>query len=239
MNRSLLRVSFLAVLLSVAFFSCKKSKNSSGNDGRSYFPLQIGKYVTYKVDSTIWIDSLCKQVNTTYQMRYAIADTFRDNMNRLSYVINVYEMQNKPSAPMNLQSTIEVTSTPSDLEYVQAQLRFIKLIFPITDGGAWSGNNLVATGDSDYTYFNNWNYNYQNYQQSFNNGLANFSNTVSVLEDNDSSATSRTYYKEVYANNVGMVYREMTHWTFKRIDDTTVAKCKSGYSVIMRAIDHN
>ena len=45
----------------------------------------------------------------------------------------------------------------------------------------------------------------------------------------------RTYAKEVYAYNVGMIYKEWTHWTYK----PNHAQCVNGYSVIMRAIDYN
>ena len=46
----------------------------------------------------------------------------------------------------------------------------------------------------------------------------------------------RTYAKEVYGYNIGMIYKEWVHWTYTPNHD---GACVKGYSVIMRAIDYN
>ena len=67
---------------------------------------------------------------------------------------------------------------------------------------------------------------------------------MTVLEDNENVnytnvdsgvAGYRTFAKEVYAYNVGMIYKEWTHYTWNAND----ASCWNGYSVIMKAIDYN
>lgn len=89
-----------------------------------------------------------------------------------------------------------------------------------------------------------WNYNYTDYKKSFNQDGVSFDNTVTVNEvdetqnDPETQPTAyayRTYSKEVYAYNVGLVYRAWTHWVY----DPGVKNCRSGSSVIMKAIDHN
>jgi hypothetical protein len=85
---------------------------------------------------------------------------------------------------------------------------------------------------------------YSNLLQAYDNGRATFQNTVTVDAVNktigDPEATpgayaERTFMREVYGYEVGMVYRESTHWVY----DPTRAACRNGYSVIMRAVDHN
>lgn len=109
----------------------------------------------------------------------------------------------------------------------------------------WPGNQYAQVEDSLFMYLKNWNYVYQNYHLSYFNGLVNFDNTVTVLENDENvnyqnvdSIVSgyKTYAKEVYAWNVGMIYKEWTHYTWG-LPDTT--QYRTGYSVIMRAIDHN
>jgi hypothetical protein len=91
-----------------------------------------------------------------------------------------------------------------------------------------------------------WNYQYKDQEQSFNNGKAFFDNTVTVLEADETvndpetmpdSYASRTFAKEVYGYDVGMVYREMTHWTYD--GSPGQSRFRRGYSVVMRAVDHN
>ncbi|MCD8538412.1 MAG: hypothetical protein LRY55_00600, partial [Leadbetterella sp.] len=89
MNRRILPFLLLAVL-TVGFFSCKKKIDDTIAGNNVYFPLEIGRYVTYQVDSTIFDDFTCSVRTSTYQMRYTIADTFRDDQDRLSYRMEVH-----------------------------------------------------------------------------------------------------------------------------------------------------
>ncbi len=240
-----------------AFYSCRKTNSNTGDQTLNYFPVQLGKYVTYNVDSIVYSDTTCSQFETRSQLKYAISDTFRDNKNRLSYIMDVFSRPHDganwakvrvilltPSA-ITPVTTTPATGTPTNcLLYSQDGAQFIKMEFPIKEGNTWAGNALVPVQDADFAYFKNWNYTYQNVYSSFNTGFVNFDNTVTVLENNESvynpqldstQYAYRTYAKEVYAYNVGMVYKEWTHYTYHPYNST----CVNGYTVIMRAIDHN
>jgi hypothetical protein len=140
---------------------------------------------------------------------------------------------------------IILTPTANSLLYTQDQTQYIKLMFPIAEGFTWQGNQYAEVQDRLFSYLNNWNYTYQNYHLSYFNGLVNFDNTVTCLEDDENQnfqnvdsivAGYRTYAKEVYAYNVGMIYKEWTHYTWGL---PAANNDRFGYSVIMRAIDHN
>lgn len=247
MSKKFLPVLLLLSSFSMFFLACnKESENKYGNDlSRGYYPLQIGKYVVYDVDSTIWDDF--RQVKTIhkYQMRYTVADTFLDNANRTSYRIDVY-IRTNDSLPWNTHRVINVTPTNTSLEYTEANLRFIKLIFPVADNMEWKGNAMIPAGDQDYQYFQNWTYRYSGHEKPFNNGKVLFDNTITVNQVDEKvndpetmpdSYASQTFAKEVYGYDVGMVYREMTHWIYD--PKPNGAKYRNGYSVVMRAVDHN
>jgi hypothetical protein len=96
-----------------------------------------------------------------------------------------------------------------------------------------------------FAYLKGWRYLYQNTNLSYFNGYVNFDNTVSVLENDENVNYQnvdslphghKTYAKEVYAWNVGMIYKEWTHYTWGAPDTT---QNRNGYTVIMRAVDHN
>jgi hypothetical protein len=142
-------------------------------------------------------------------------------------------------------SVILVTPTANGLLYSQDQAQYTKLMFPVSEGLTWKGNANVPVQDSTYAYLKDWNYTYKNYHLSYFNGMVNFDNTVTLQLANDNvnyqnvdSAISgyRTYAKEVYAYNVGMIYKEWTHYTFGAPD---TAQNKDGFSVVMQAIDYN
>lgn len=240
-----------------AFYSCRKNSTTTGDKTLNYFPLQLGKYVSYNVDSILYDTTTCTQLETRTQLKYAIDDTFRDSKQRLSYIMDVYS---RPHDGANWQKARVILLTPdviaqlttspppgtptTSLLYSEVGTQFIKLEFPIIEGNTWKGNSLVQVNDADYAYFYNWNYVYQDYYKQFNTGYSVFDNTVTVLENNESvynpaldttQYAYRTYAKEVYAYNVGMVYKEWTHYIYHPNHST----CVAGYSVVMRAYDHN
>ncbi len=251
---------FSILALAVCFttmYSCRKTSSGTGDKTLNYFPIQLGKYVTYNVDSVTFDTTNCTQFESRSQLKYAITDTFRDSKNRLSYMMNVYSRPND-GAEWRASNTILLTptivppltttpppNTPTDcILWTQGGAQFIKMEFPIVEGNTWKGNQFVPVADADYAFYNNWNYTYQNLYQSFNTGYMNFDNTVTVLENNETvynpaldttQYAYRTYSKAVYGYNVGMVYKEFTHYIYHPNHQT----CVAGYTVIMRAVDHN
>jgi len=242
MTKKILPIILLAVAF-VTFFSCKKSSPSNADLTRQYFPIEKGKYVVYDVDSIYYVAADCTKREFKSQLKYAITDTFRDTSDRLSYLMDVFTRPND-GITWQPQRTYQVTPTTNSIRIFQDNNLYVKMMLPVTDGYSWAGNQYVQWHDSLYLYQKDWNYTYQNYHMAFNNGFVNFDNTVTVLEDDQSISdpnvdsllpASRTYAKEVYAYNVGMIYKEWTHWTYQ--PDT--AQCVNGYTVIMRATDHN
>ncbi|HTM64812.1 MAG TPA: hypothetical protein VL093_00680 [Flavipsychrobacter sp.] len=247
MNKRFLSVLLASVLISLTMFSCKKEtvSNYGTDQGKGYYPLNIGHFVVYDVDSTIWDDF--KQVKTIhkYQMRYTVTDTFHNEDNRFTCSILVH-IRNNDTFQWQEHRVIYVTPTPTTIEYLESGVRFIKMVFPVANDVEWKGNSLIAGGDQDFEYLQDWNYQYKDQEQPFNNGKAFFDNTVTVLEADETvndpetmpdSYASKTFGKEVYGYNIGMVYREITHWTYD--GSPGQSRFRRGYSVVMRAVDHN
>jgi hypothetical protein len=244
MNRNVFSALLLAAVFSIALFSCKKETDNKYSEySRAYFPLQIGHYVVYDVDTTLWDDFTQTKTLHHYQMRYTVSDTFRDNANRLSYGLDVH-IRKTDTVAWQPHRVIIVTPTASNLEYSEDNVRFIKLVFPISDNVEWAGNALIPAGDQDYQHFQGWIYKYINFTQPFNNGLLLFDNTVTVEEQDyelgnpeaaPNNFATRTFAKEVYGYDVGMIYREMIHWEYQ----PSVAHFRKGYGVVMRAVEHN
>lgn len=205
--------------------------------------MAVGKYVTYQVDSTIYDDFLGLSYMHSYQMRYDVADTFTDAEGRPSFIMTTMVRAHDTDAWVPGE-VLYVTPTNLGLEYVQQSLRFRKLVTPVQQGYTWKGNSLIATSDQDYQYLDNWDYTYTAVAAPYNNGHLEFDNTITVNEQDyslnipyDASTlyAERTFAKEIYAKDVGLVYREITHYVL----DRNVAGFPKGYSVVMYATDHN
>ncbi|MCD6011981.1 MAG: hypothetical protein K0Q79_1843 [Flavipsychrobacter sp.] len=237
---------FLLVLSCVfAFYSCKKVSNSTVDATRNYFPLQFGKYVTYAVDSTYYYGGAydtARTVETRCQLKYAVTDTYTYKK-KLNYIMDVYYRPYE-GADWVPQRVILVQPTHDGLLYSQDGTQYIKLMFPVKEGFSWKGNVFAQVQDTLFSYLKNWDYTYQNYDHVYFNGFVSFDNTVTVMQNDENVNYQevdslphgyKTYAKEVYAYNVGMIYKEWTHYTWS----APYPQSRNGYSVIMRAIDHN
>lgn len=234
----------LGIIATTSLFSCKRKVDTTVNISNEYFPLEIGRFVTYRVDSTIWSSFDCAN-NTRFShryMMYTVADTFRDDQERLSYRIDVHARMEDTMA-WTPYKVVYATLNPASVEVVESNYRFIKMVFPVKDGITWKGNTYIPAGDADNMDYLNWQYLYSNTGKSYFNGLATYDKSVTVNHVNDginyndadttSSYADRTFSQEVYGYNIGMVYREVTNW------DRQPGSCREGYTVTMRAIDHN
>lgn len=236
----------VACLLTLAASSCKKETGTrTAIAAKDYWPLTTGRSVTYVVDSTVWDDFNCSKRRDTSWLRYTVADSFMDGEGRTTYAINV-DVRDADSLPWTALRTFSATITQQRLEVTDAGLRFIKLIDPVAEGREWNGNAYINTAEQELQHFSNWNYHYEGIGAAFNTGFKNYDNTVSVpavdeqQNNPDDSLLAdayafRTLSKEVYAKNVGLVYREMTRWIY----DPNVKKCRRGYAIVMRAVENN
>lgn len=250
MNKHKIIVGLIAVVLGAAFFSsCKKDRvvvNANGGDQyQTFMPLELGKYIIYDVDSSIWDDTKCIKYSNKSQQEYLVTDTFRDAQKRLSYVVNIRSRANE-KAPWVVNDVVYYTPGAEQLEYVEKNIRYVKLVSPVVEEKQWLGNNLMPQEDQDYNYLKGWKYTYHNLLAPFDNGAIKFEKTVTVVETdqilNNPETQPEDYAyllqsKSVYAFRVGMVYREYAYWIY---DPIPMAKnCRKGVGVTMRAIEYN
>ncbi len=235
----------LTVVLTVGIFSCKKADDRPAppQAEQEYFPLELGKWVIYDVDSTIWDDTFCVEKHYKYQMMYTVADTFTDDIGRASYRIDT-RIRRFPEDQWQTHQVLYATNTNTEVELVQDKLRYIKLVFPIQEAKTWEGNNYILTDDPELAHYKDWMYQYGSVGHSFNTDFKVFDKTITVLQVDKALSdpeifpevyATRTFGKEVYASEVGMVYREYYRWVY----DPETTKCRKGEGVVMRAVDHN
>ncbi|RYD52840.1 MAG: hypothetical protein EOP52_01455 [Sphingobacteriales bacterium] len=242
----LIRISCLLLALPLVFLaSCKKDGSAPvvEADGSNYFPVQRGHFVEYHVDSTYWDDFLQLETVHTMDLRHTVTDTFTDNVGRQSYTVTVSRRKDS-SELWRPESVFTVTKTTNQVEWLQDNLRFVKMVFPVENGREWNGNEFVSTFNQDYQFYRDWKYTYANVNQAYNNGYENFDKTVTVNQIDDSlnnpeqtpsAYATRTYSMEKYGLNVGLIERRFTRWIY----DPGVRAARKGNAVSMRAFNHN
>ena len=94
--RALLFRFLTASLVILTLFSCKKETTTV--DGYDYqtarlteiFPLQTGKYITYRTDSTVFTNFGRDTEIHSYQEKHIIDSQFTDNLGNISYRVYRY-----------------------------------------------------------------------------------------------------------------------------------------------------
>ena len=240
-------VGSLFLLLMLA--SCKKEtetfKTASVSD---YFPLQVGKYITYDLDSTVFTNFGQTETVISYQAQDRVDAQITDNLGRPSYRIIRFIRKND-THPWVAGNTFMVTPTENSVEYNENNLRFIKLKLPVRQDFSWKGNSFINTtsNDPDLQYLDDCDYIYDSVGMPLTINSLTIDSTLKIIErdeflgqDPSDPATQyaeKTYSVEKYGKGIGLIYREFLHWEYQ--GSQTSAHGFSGYGIKMSIMDHN
>lgn len=209
--------------------------------GFDFQPLEKGHYVIYDVDSIIY-DDFSKTIDTfRLEMKDEIGDMFIDNQGRESYRV-IRSTRKKPTDAWQTNHVYFIMQDAFKLEWQENNLRFIKMVYPVKLNKKWSGNTLI-NAEGDLGWLNGWDYQYTDVLEPFNTGSRKYSNThiidqadiINGFPNNPDSYSAKTYSREVFAKDVGLIYREITNWVYQ----SDGSRFRKGFTAIMRAKNNN
>jgi hypothetical protein len=233
------------LLLVLLFSSCKKESETFDTASLSeFYPLQVGKYIAYNLDSTVFVNFGKQKEVISYQVKDLIDAEITDNLGRPSYRIIRFSRKSA-SDPWIANNTFMATRTEKSVEFVENNLRFIKLTLPIKADNSWRGNSFIDTYTSgnDMRYFDNWDYIYDSVSAPFSINSFHFENTLKVFQRDEvindplipgATYAEKTFSVEKYAKGVGLIYREFLHWEYQGNTQSY-----TGYGVKLSVIDYN
>lgn len=205
MNRSL-----LLFLLAALAFGCKEVKDPfqlPQYDDAPNYPLEIGKFWEYKVDSTIFPDPV--YTSTTF-VREEVVDTFLDLQNHPWYRIERFERASD-TLPWEIKQVVAATIRGNEALRLENDLTFVKLLFPLTPFKSWNGNKyfdpstFVFISEEPLEMFKSWDY------RVLATGAAEmgYSGVTTIQQANSENLLERRYALEKYAMDTGLIYREL------------------------------
>lgn len=226
--------------------SCNKTDQYQSSAISSYYPIQTGKYIVYQLDSLVYVAFGTRDTTISYQVKYQTDSLIRDNLGRPAYRIFRYIRKNE-NENWTPDATFMSISTIDRVEFIENNLRFIKLKEPILSGFTWKGNSYIDTysANSPVRYLDNWDYVYESVGQPQTIGNINFEDCVSVLQrdeiiglpDQPDSYSEINFSKEIYAKGVGLVYKKFNHKEYQPNNGGYVAD--GSYGITLTILDHN
>ena len=243
--------------LLVAMASCKKqSATVATSELDEYYPMQVGKYIRYRLDSMRFVNFGQQDTIVSYDAKDVVEEEFTDNEQRPSFRVVRYlrDLSSTNEEDYTPKMTYVVTPTRESVEVVENNLRYQKLRMPVTEGFNWHGNSLLPVTPFYELYeFSNdedmdiWDYTYEGVDQPFAINDNIYDNTATVVQVADSSNVPiefpdglayRNYWTETFAKNIGLVYKEVVMWEYQPPNAGNPGY-KSGFGIKMSIIDHN
>lgn len=238
----------IAILTIVIFTSCSKDPEvldlPSVND---YSPFVVGKYITYNLDSTVFINFGTKDTVIKYQVKHVVDAQITDNLGRPAYRIIRY-IRKTAANPWVPDNTFMAIPTDFTMEFVENNMRFIKLKGPVRDAFTWKGNSYIDTYslNSNVKYLDDWDYTYDSVNVSKTFGAFTLDSTLHVAQQDEvignlsdpNSYSEINFGAEDYAKGLGLIYRNFLHIEYQPARPG-VGAYRVGYGVKMTMIDHN
>jgi hypothetical protein len=250
----------IPLLAAIAFLfslsSCEKKTEEFTTEAISeYLPVTVGKYITYRLDSTVFTNFGRNEETHRYQVKHVVDAQVVDNLGRPSYRIIRYLNDSLAAGPWVENGTYFITNLTDQAEVIEDNLRYIKLHLPLIINTDWKGNRFLSSDPfaSLYTFnndddMNDWDYNIEQFDPSITLAGQNVNDVYTVFQIDDAynapvtdirSAGWKTYGREQYAKNIGLVTRDFILWEYQPAPGGTGAGFKTGFGIKMWMIDHN
>ena len=213
------------LIITISIVSCtKETANIALPAIANYYPLQVGKSITYKLDSTVYLNlGTTKEVHS-YVIQDRIDAIINDNAGRPSYKVKRMLRNISDTTKWQDLTSYLVTVADKQLELVDKNLRFIILKEPIRNDFQWKGNSFINTiSFPEFQFLDQWEYKYENVGNPLLVNGQTFPETISVIQQLDTlgSPQNKSFYyeiiiaKEVYAKNIGLISKEFFHETWQ------------------------
>ena len=199
---------WLKYLMGVSFFVSVACSNETINPGGQrvgfdHFPLEIGLFREYEVEEINFLFN--GQTDTSnFLLRELIVDSVENVDGTLNYTLHQFSRQDTTQT-WSLDSVWTTRRTAIQGIVVENNTPFVKLVFPADENKTWDGNVLNTNDIDEYQMVNVFREFVIDSLESIS-----FDNTITVVQnDFRDHITMNDVRTEVYAENIGLVYKEI------------------------------
>jgi len=240
--------SAIAFMLMVIIWGCSdKTIDYDPPKPNAFYPMEVGNRFTYLLDSTALTQFGRDTVVRHYRVKDSVAEAFTDAKGRPAFRIQrAIQPADGSSAYKNSETFVVALQDDQWIEYIENNMRFMKLRAPVEPGFTWKAHSFIETTTlgSSVRYLDGWDYQYTDVGNSFTILGKTYPNTISVLQRdevfpegpfNPQFFKQYDYGMEVYAEGIGLVYRNFDHKVWQPPANGQPGYWEDGsYRVIMR-----
>lgn len=195
---------FFLVILTLCL-SCKNNTDSIPElTGKEYFPTDSGRYWIYSIHS---IKFNADTTDTTYLRKDVIHDAFTYQNTTVYELYRFYKPTNVVDWPSQPDSVWSFTTNQNQIAIKESNVEYVRLVFPLKNGKIWDGNAKNTFLRDDYTL--------TNFKKPFSINNFYFPETATIIEEQSLNLVYKDYRNRVYANNIGLIYKNYEQLNFK------------------------
>lgn len=254
MRANLIR-NFSASLIILVLFSCSKETEEFQTDQLSeYLPTQVGKYIIYRTDSTVFTNFGRTTEIHSFQEKQEINAQLTDNLGRPSYRVFRFLRDTAGIKSWAPAGSFFITPLKNTIEVIENNLRFLKLTLPLQQDNTWKGGRFLPSEpfSAFYNFSNDdnvadWDFTYSSTAASIVLNGQNINNVITLDQVNESinvpitspaAYASINYAIDKYAKDIGLVYQELTMWEYQP-NPGGPSPYKVGFGVKRSMLSHN
>ncbi|MFI5221376.1 MAG: hypothetical protein ACHQK8_03545 [Bacteroidia bacterium] len=200
---------FCFIFISTLVISCKKndSTNSNVDLTTDYFPVDVGHFWIYDVDSIILDNNSGSTVIDSshhFQYKEIITANIMDDMGKPAQRLERYFRQNDSDTTWRNVNTWVIQRDNLRAQKIEENVRFVKLIFPLSLNLQWDGNMFNNINSLNNRTPQMYSVNF--FDRPFSVNGNSYGKTLKVIEYVDTNAIEEIVQYEIYSRGIGMIY---------------------------------
>jgi len=208
-----MRFGLLFLLVFTLFVnSCTEHEPTQPDMGFDYFPLKVGIYSIYQVDETKI--SFSVESKASYEIKITIIDSIVSTSGETTYILR-REKRSDESGSWKGLDTWSAKMINNRIVQNEENVLFVKLVFPPSVNLSWDGNefNDLPFNNEIKDFYDGTDVPYVissiNEPLSLNTTFTTGDALVVIQNDLNDTFTGVDERKEIYARNVGLIYKEV------------------------------
>lgn len=184
--------------------------------GYDYFPLELGRYRVYEVDSLqydLGASNLPVVDSSRFYIREEMVEVFTNQLGETIYRIERYRA-NTLGDPWQIVDVTTESRSVNQAYHGENNLRFINLVFPVETGLEWDGTAFIPEDLIIYVrgeaieMFKSWSYKILSSGETETIGGFTYEEVATVQQADNDNAIEFRFGVEKYAKGIGLVYKE-------------------------------
>lgn len=207
----------LMVFIAGICCNCDSSEpeNFEVDFGYEYFPLDVGIFRIYEVDSIIYDPAIngTRVDSSTTLIRDLIAEALTDETGQMQFRVERSERKSE-AEPWRNTKTFTLAREERRALWTEDNLRFVKMPFPLKTGARWNGNAffdplvIIPVAGESIQMFKDWESEVIGIGESAQVGDLSFSDVTTIRLADSQNLIELRQATERYARDVGLIYRE-------------------------------